>query len=108
MRKKFKIYSQILALALLPAFVMRPVVVAVHNGSLHSTDQQEAKAFSTNSQELSVPHTALRNVERENPDVTALIPRISKVKATSLLETPFNVVFAPVVSSPKSSLVLRI
>jgi hypothetical protein len=108
MRKKIKIYSQILALALLPAFVMRPVVVAVHNGSFHSTNEQEAKAFSTNSQELSLPYTALRNVERENPDVTALIPRISKVKIPSLLENQLNVVFVPVVSSPKSSLVLRI
>ena len=108
MRKKLKIYFQILALTLLPAFVLRPVVVAVHNGSLHSTNQQETKAFSTHSQELSTFHSAFRNVEREAPDVTVLIPRISKVKAPSLLENQVSFAFVSVVSSPKSFLVLRI
>ncbi len=108
MRKKLKIYFKILALALLPAFVMRPVVVAVHNGSLHSAHQQETQTVSTHSQELSAPHSALRNVEREAPDVTTLIARISKVKTPSLLENHLRVAFASVVSSPKSFLVLRI
>ncbi len=108
MRKKIKIYSQILAIALLPAFVMRPVVVAVHNGSIHAADQQETKVFPTIPQVLSAPHLALRNIEREAPDVTVLVPRISKVKATLLLENQLSFTSVSVVTSPKSFLVLRI
>jgi hypothetical protein len=108
MFKKIKIHFQVLALALLPAFIMRPVVVAVHNGSTLSVSQQEARFSASVSQQLSAPHSALRNVEREAPDVTALVPRISKAKAPLLLETPLNVVFTSAVSSPKSFLVLRI
>ncbi len=108
MRKKLKTCFQIFALALLPAFVMRPVIVTVNYGSFHSANSQETKAFSTNCQAFSASHLAFRSVDREAPDVTILVPRISKVKAPSLLENPINVVFASAVSSPKSFLVLRI
>lgn len=104
MLKKTKILTQVFALFLLPAFVLRPTLVNSQITPLHSGIPQESKAFA----KVLSSHSVFRHVEREAPDVTALNPRISKVKVPSLLDNRLSLVTASPSSSPQSFLILRI
>lgn len=105
--KRMKILLRLLVMALVSAFVLRPVVVSIHNGALSGNDRQ-ASASSHVSHQLSVPFSVLRGVEREAPDVVVLVPPAFNAKALPLVDGRSNVVSASGFTPPKSFLVLRI
>ena len=108
MRKKANILITFLVLALVPTFLVRPIMVDLQNGPYHSSVQQKDKSFSLCSQEHSSKHFAFRHVDRESPNVTAFAPEVSKVKTPSLLVGRSHLVLASSGSLPKSPFVLRI
>ncbi len=107
MGKKFKKLFRISLLALLPALILRPVVVCVHNGATQPINH-EISTFTLHSLELSTPHTALRHIAREAPDSMVLVHCITKAKAPSLSESRLSLEAVSCNTSPRNFLVLRI
>ncbi len=107
MRKKIDLLIRFFVLALLPAFILRPVVVSLHNGS-YSGSLHESKFFPTNNQDLTTPQTALRSIDREAPEIVALVPAVSREKAPSIPKGIFCLAPAEELSSHKISPILRI
>jgi hypothetical protein len=108
MPKKIDVLIRFFLLILLPAFVMRPVVVCVHNAANHPNCQQETTSYSSRSTELSTPQTTLRSIEREAPDVISLVPGVSKEWENSAPVSRFKLVSSAFISFQKSPFVLRI
>ncbi len=108
MVNKMNILIRLFIMVLLPAFILRPVVVCVHNSSSYQNLQDEIGSFSHQNEEISVPHTTLRHIAREAPDSVVLVPCITKAKAPSFSDSRISLVFAPGNSSPQSFLILRI
>ena len=108
MPKKIDLLIRIFLLVLLPAFIMRPVVVSVHNADNHSNNQQGSSSCSSHSTELSTHPLTLRSIEREAPDVISFIPCISKECGNFLPDSSFKPVSSTCISFQKSPLVLRI
>ena len=106
MRKKTKILLQTLVFVLLPAFVIRPVIVSVHNGLALTDVQHEGNSFSA---ALFAPHSVFHHLSRETPpDLSALIPRYTRMNSPSFLGSRLNLVSNPYNPFHKNFLVLRI
>lgn len=108
MIKKIKILIGSFMLVLLPAFVLRPVVVCVHNRSFHAVSPQAARFFSPAFLGLSPRPMALRPIAREAPDTAALAPRMARAKAPAVPEGRLKPFFNSRLTPPRNFLVLRI
>lgn len=108
MVKKIKCFLLLFLVFFLPAFIMRPVVVCLHNTSnLHSTPQK-AELATHSGQEMASPLSTLHHIDREAPDVAFLVPCYSREKVPSLADNRLSFVVPSSITFQKSSLILRI
>lgn len=91
MREKTKIFIQTLVLVLSTVFVIRLVLVSVHNGAVFADAEHRGKCISAS---LSNTHSFFRHIQKEASNFTVLITRIIRMKASFFLENHLNPVMA--------------
>ncbi len=107
MRKKMNNLIRFLFLALLPLFILKPVLVYTANGQTNVRVQGAGNSFAHYFQVYSFQET-LRHVQKVVPELPALIPGITKAKAPSLSDSRLKPVCVYSHFLPESFLILRI
>jgi hypothetical protein len=109
MRKKLQFIAQTMLLLLLPAFIMRPVMVTVGNSFQASDKYPAQKSLCDSHQDLVAGHATFRPIARENtPQIPVLSPCYTKTILASSEGRDLQFASNAVSFSPQGFHVLRI
>lgn len=108
MSKKLQLIAQTMLLLLLPAFVMRPVVVTVENRFQNEDVRPVQMSVCDSQQSVIGDHGNFLSIVRENVQVPTLMPGYSKATLASSEGCVLRFVSNAVSFSPQGFLILRI